>query len=300
VGAFASPFADQACLAIISPGALPYLEIYRDRLQGAFGSLTVILPQDLEHLHRLVAGSGEKFPLVMAIGGDGTVNQVVSRLNLLEQTLLVLPSGTGNDFARGLCLPLRFGAYITALPRFAVREVDVWTAGRRRFVNSAGFGLDGQILQVMASASGPAAHSYLLAFLLSLPRLTPQYLFAESEHGPVADGEVWWLAAMNTPFIGGGIRIAPAAEPDDGALDAVVVKACPRLELLCKLPRVLQGRHLKDSRVAVHRVSRLELGRWRIPVAAEIDGELTMLANESLAIAHAGRLKVACPAAGRP
>ena len=290
-------FAGQPCLGIVSPSVPSVSDAYVNRLEGILGELTVVLPRSVEHLHEVVARSGDEYPLVLVIGGDGTISQVVQRLDLESQVLVILPSGTGNDLARGLSLPRRMNSYLQALPNFTVREIDVWRINGRRFVNSAGFGLDAQVLTTMASSRGILARNYVLAFVATLPRLRAFHIRAEGDAGALTDGDVWWFVAMNSPFIGGGIPIAPNAKLDDGKLDIVAIHACSRWELALKLPKVLAGRHLKDSRVSFHQAGRLTVESLGQLAAVEGDGELLTLESKRSELTHAGRLKVLCAAA---
>lgn len=269
-----------------------------NRLGRFLGELTVVLPRNVEHLHDVVAASGDKYPLVLVIGGDGTVNQVVQHLNLQTQVLIVLPAGTGNDLARGLGLPRSMSTYLRDLPDFEEREIDVWRINGRRFVNSAGFGLDAQVLTTMASSRGILARNYVLAFVATLPRLRVFHIRAEEDGKTLVDGDVWWFVAMNSPFIGGGIPIAPNAKLDDGKLDIVAIHACSRWELVLKLPKVLAGRHLSDSRVSVHQAGYFTVESKDQLDAVEGDGELLASESKRSELAHAGRLRVLCAAAG--
>ena len=292
-------FADQRCLGIVSPSVPSLSDACLGRLGDFFGELTVVLPRRVEHLHEVVALSGDAYPLILVIGGDGTVNQVVQHLDIESQTLAVLPSGTGNDLARGLGLPRRMSSYLQALPGFAVREIDVWRVNGRRFVNSAGFGLDAQVLTTMKSARGRLARNYVLAFIATLPRLRVLRIRAEGDGAALVDGDAWWLVAMNSPFVGGGIRIAPKARLDDGKLDIVAIHACPRWELALKLPKVLAGKHLNDRRVSFHQAECLKVESPDRIAAVEADGEL-LPGSRRFELAQAGRLRILCAGADTP
>jgi diacylglycerol kinase (ATP) len=291
-------FRERACLGIISPANLPYLEIFRNRLGKHFARLAIVLPESIEHLHKMVAQAAERHELVMAIGGDGTVNQVVQKMDLAEQTLIVVPSGRGNDFARALRLPRGLGAYLRALPGLAVCEIDIWTAGRRRFVNSLGIGLDTEVLATMAKSKGALQSNYMAAFLATLPRLKPISLQAVSEGQALTSGSIWWIVCMNSTNIGGGIPVTPTADMNDGKLDVLVVENCSKWEMLTKLPKLYMKKHLGDRRIKHFLAAELDLTGWRIPLAVGFDGDLAFLSNTSLEIRHAGKLKVACAAEG--
>jgi|GEM_PF-1189216 len=290
-------FAGQRCLGIVSPSAPSVSHAHISRLKSVFGGLTVVLPRSVEHLHEVVARSGDEYPLVLAIGGDGTISQVVQRLNLESQVLAILPAGTGNDLARGLSLPRRMRSYLQELPNFRIREIDVWLINGRRFVNSAGFGLDAQVLATMSSSRGILARNYVLAFITTLPKLRTFSIRAIGDGETLVDGEAWWLVAMNSPFIGGGIPIAPNAKLDDGKLDIVAIHTCSQWELALKLPKVIAGKHLKDGRVSYHQTGCLTVESLDNPAAVEGDGELLAIDSDHFELKRGGRLKVLCAAA---
>lgn len=293
-------FKQHRCLALISPRNLPYLEIYRNLLGPRFAGFTAILPQSREHLHEVVANSRGNYPLVMVIGGDGTINQAVQRLDTSEQTLMVLPAGTGNDFARGIGMPRGLHRFMRAMARMAPRQVDLWRCGARRFLNSIGIGLDAQVLAAMQAGRGLVSRHYVAAFLRILPSLERTQIRAVSGDTVICDGEVWWLVALNTGLVGGGLRLSPDARLDDGLLDIVVIRGGSRFELLRKLPRLLRATHLRDPDVALQRAPGFEAGGWRIPLALETDGELQMVLSEKLQFTHAGKLSVICAGEGKP
>jgi diacylglycerol kinase (ATP) len=293
-------FKQHRCLALLSPRNLPYLEIYRDLLGPRFAGLTAILPQSREHLHEVIANSHGNYPLVMVIGGDGTINQAVQNLDPAEQMLMVLPAGTGNDFARGIGVPRGLRRYLRAMAKMAPRHLDLWRCGNRRFLNSVGIGLDAQVLAAMQAGRGMISRNYIAAFLRKLPSMERTRVRAVSGEETICDGEVWWLVALNTGLVGGGLRLSPEARLDDGLLDIVVIRGGSRIELLRKLPLLLRAAHLRDPQVSLHRAAGFEADGWRIPLALEIDGEMQLVLSERLQFAHAGKLSVVCGGEGKP
>jgi diacylglycerol kinase (ATP) len=293
-------FRDKACLGILSPGASQRIWQYRDGLSPHFVRLSLIYPESLERLKELVANSAGEYEVILAVGGDGTVNQVVQRLDLDTQTLMVLPSGTGNDLSRALHMPREFEEYARALPSFRVMEIDAWKIGERRFVNSLGIGLDTQVLETMANSRGLLHSNYMAAFLATLPRLRRTKIHARLDGSEAVVGNVWWLVAMNSVNIGGGLPVAPGADLSDGKLDVVVIGDCPRVEMLLKLPKLYRQTHLGDKRISHMHAAQIDLGDLTPPVAIGIDGELTHFADTSLHISHAGKIKVAYAAEDKP
>lgn len=292
-------FRDKACLGILSPGASSRIEQYRVGLGQHFARLSLVCPKSLENLQEVVADSAREYEVILAVGGDGTVNQAIQRLNFDTQTLFVLPSGTGNDLARALHIPSKREDYMRALPSFCVMEIDAWNIGERRFVNSLGIGLDTQVLETMANSRGLLHSDYMAAFLATLPRLQRTKLHASLDGNTAVDGKVWWLVAMNSVNIGGGLPVAPGADLCDGNLDVVMIGDCSRLEMLMKLPKLYKQTHLSDKRVSHMHAAQIDLEELTPPVSVGIDGELTRFTQTSLHIAHAGKLKVACVAEDR-
>ncbi len=248
-------------------------------------------------MHGLIAQSAKEYPLILSIGGDGTTNQIAQRLDLLTQTLIVLPSGRGNDLARALGMPRKFSGYLRALPRFHIQEIDVWKVEERRFLNSLGIGLDTQVLETMAKSRGLLHSNYMASFLATLPRLKLRNMRAACDGKAIADGPVWWLVAMNSENIGGGLPVTPNADLSDGKLDVMVFKSCTRAEMLLKLPKLYLRTHLSDKRISHCRAEQLDLAGLEVPVTVGVDGELTLFSSKELRVRHAGKLMVACATA---
>jgi diacylglycerol kinase (ATP) len=215
---------------------------------------------------------------VIAAGGDGTVNEVVNGLAAAatDTRLAVLPMGTANDFARTLRLP---DDDLEACLRIAVEgrtvAVDVATVNRRCFVNVSTGGFGAETSQEL----GRTAKRRLgrLAYLITGARRIVGFDPAHADF--IADGELVhsgpfaFFAVGNGRWTGGGTRIAPEADPQDGRLDIVIATGDSRLDFLALLPAVRAGNHLEDDQVRYLRAARLEVRADR-PVAVNADGEL--------------------------
>ena len=217
---------------------------------------------------------------LVVVGGDGMVSLGTNLVAGTGIPLGIVPSGTGNDVARGLGLPIGdTTAAITALldalkhpPRIidAVQvsrgdEAPVWFAG----VLSAGF--DAIVNERANSLRFPRGkHRYTLSILVELIRLTP------INYRLVLDGDQIETAALlvsvgNNVSIGGGMRVTPDALLDDGLLDVMVVRPLSRLSFLRIFPRVFAGTHTTDPRVSIRRATRVRIEADA--VVAYADGE---------------------------
>lgn len=223
------------------------------------------------------AAAREGFERVLAAGGDGTAHAALSGVQGSATALGILPLGHGNDLARAFGVPLEPEAAAEFLARAPVSSVDVCRVGAELYAGVAGVGLDSEANR-RANAWGPwpSGHArYLLAGLRTLATYRPLRVELESDTETFA-GEVMWLAVTNTPNYGGGMRIAPRARPDDGALDVCVIERMSRASLLCLYPRILRGEHLGHPSVRYFQAKRVSL---RAPAGAELFGDGEFLAR---------------------
>lgn len=217
-------------------------------------------------------------PLVVAVGGDGSVNEVVNGLADLPvpPTLGVLATGRGRDVCRNLGIerdPRR------ALARLAAGRdsmVDLgrvdWMGGRRWFLTAAGAGFDAEVARRAATRGGFGTIPYLLAILGALAGHRPVPATVTLDDGSWS-GRATAVVVANGAWYGGGMRIAPPATPTDGVLDLIVLGDVGRFELLRWLPAVYRGRHLDHPRVVARRTRRAAVEAAR-PLPVHVDGEV--------------------------
>ena len=251
---------------------------------------------------RAAADAGaEGRDLVVAVGGDGTVQEVVNGVMAAggRSRVGIVPVGTGNDLARSLGLPRDPAAAWTVAIGRGARPIDLLLAtggdGRRRWFGSAGgIGFDAQVAAAMATPSGwqRGRAGYLLATLAELRRFENRRVELTID-GIATTPRVLFVAIANGEFYGGGMRIAPGAAVDDGMLDLCIVGDISRLTALRQLANLYRGTHVRHPQV--------ELRRGRSVVISGDAGTLVHLDGEpfgSLPVQielHAARLTVAAP-----
>lgn len=281
--------ADDRVLVILAPAYLDKLPFLKQRLPEVFPRVDVISPGDLENLHRSVAYSAATHRVVLAAGGDGTLHQVLQRLDTKSQVMGVLPIGTGNDFARSLDFPYGLAARIKHLANLRPKPIDYGTVNGQRYINSAGFGIDSQTLNTRQRSSGFLGRNYNAAFIATLPRMKAHSAEVDCD-GERLDGDYCWILAMNSPCIGGGTLIAPQAEIDDGKLDLLLVKKTGMLNMLRYLPAAIKGKHLGLDLTVYRQAREIEI-RLTAPLDyLALDGELQLCGSSRV------RFKVAAGA----
>jgi diacylglycerol kinase (ATP) len=219
----------------------------------------------------------------VAVGGDGTVNEVVQRIAGRDGVeLAVVPRGTGWDFVRTYGIPKRFDDAIRVARDGRTRTIDLGRARYRSwqgsdeesyFANIASAGMSGAIAKRANDTTkvlGGKA-SYLWATFA---------VFARWQNGEVSvavDGEqrtgrMHDVVVANGRYFGGGMMICPEAEPDDGLLDVLLIGDLTKRDLLLTLPKTYRGTHLPHPKAEVLRGASVEVDAPEaLPV--ELDGE---------------------------
>jgi diacylglycerol kinase (ATP) len=207
--------------------------------------------QSCGHLIELARDACEERPdLIVSAGGDGTHHYVINGLHKSEVPLGLLPLGTGNDFAKGLGMPMDLHAAAGALLTGHVREIDLAQVGAAIYACIAGVGFDSTVTryanQHVQWLSGSLAYTWSL--LCCMREYRPQQLEIIAD-GESYSGEVLFAVVGNNSSYGGGIRLAPRAKLDDGMLDVCIVPFMSRLELLRWVPSAYRGEHLYHPRI---------------------------------------------------
>jgi len=248
----------------------------------------------------LAAHAGDR-GRVIAVGGDGTVQEVVNGLLATSSpsVLGLVPVGTGNDLARSLGVPLKLDAAWEAAAAGETRPLDVARAtngaGRVRwFASAGGIGFDAQVAAAMAQRRGWQASraGYLLTTLAELRRFSNCQVKLTIDDATF-EGPVLFIAAANGAYYGGGMRIAPDARVDDGRLDVCVVGDISRLTALRQLPNLYRGTHVRHPAVTMHESVRLRIEgapETRIHLDGEPFGGLPLDVE-----LHPAALRVAAP-----
>lgn len=228
-------------------------------------------PQDLIR----IAGESSRgaYDRVVVCGGDGTLNLAIREFDLAKGTLALIPTGSGDDFAKVTGVPRDIAGACRNVLTGSVREVDVALANGIRYLGVAGLGFDSEVADYanrhVTWLRGSAV--YLYAILRVLPKFKPRPVRIRTENGS-RDQAIMFAAVGNTRQYGGGIRITPDAQIDDGLLDLCIVHETSRAQLLKTLPKAYTGAHVKSSFVEVGRGREFHFDS-ELPMAVYADGE---------------------------
>ena len=229
---------------------------------------------DARRLARAAAAAGCE--LVIAAGGDGTVNEVVNGLASARRRarLAIVPFGTANDFASGLAIPPDTAGAIAVALEGEPLDVDIGCVNGRRFINvsTGGFGASATADASLDMKRRLGGLAYILTGARKLVEMTPECARFMVDGETVHDGEFVFFAVGNAWRTGGGTRIAPRADVRDGKLDVVIVRGVSRLDFLSLLPDLRAGTHLESPDVLYLRAERVEVAADE-ELAVNVDGE---------------------------
>jgi diacylglycerol kinase (ATP) len=250
-------------------------------------------PADLTRI--AAEGSRGGYDRVVICGGDGTLHYAVRQFDLDRGTLALIPLGSGDDFARVVGIPRSLGDACNVVLTGAVRQVDVALANGIRYLGVAGLGFDSEVARYANENVKFLRGSlvYLYAILRVLPRFTPRPVRIHMENGTRA-AEIMFAVVGNTRQYGGGIRIVPAAQIDDGVLDYCIVHRTSRVQLLKTLPRAYNGTHVAKPFVEIGRGREFHVDSAH-PMDVYADGERVTQTPVSFGLERE-RLRIVVPA----
>jgi len=240
---------------------------------------------DVTWLIGLPASSGEA-DAVLIFGGDGTVHRHLAQIVKLQLPVLVVPCGSGNDFARALNVRNIRDA-LAAWQQFvsgrgSVRQIDLGVitpsnaggapaphnpATENYFCCVGGVGLDVEVARLANLLPGALRRrgGYLFSLLPALLRFQPPAVEVATQENLSSDfetrhhGPAMLVAFANGPTFGGGLRIAPGAQLDDGRLEVCIVSGMAKSRLLRLFPSLYSGTHVKFGEVKYFQAERLRI-----------------------------------------
>ncbi|MFF3024146.1 diacylglycerol kinase [Gottfriedia sp. NPDC057948] len=203
-----------------------------------------------------------KFDLVVACGGDGTLNEVISGMAEQEYRpkLGLIPVGTTNDFARAIGVNVSIMEAAEVITNGQTVPLDIGRVDDKYFVNILAAGkiteLTYEVPSKLKTMLGQLA--YYLKGIEMLPRVKPTRLKIEYD-GKVFDEEAYLFLLSNTNSVGGFEKIAPEASINDGQFDLLVLKKSNIAEIIRVCAQLLSGQHVQNEYVLYTRASHLKI-----------------------------------------
>ena len=224
------------------------------------GDATTVFTTGALHASQVATEAVGKYDMVVAVGGDGTVNEIASALVGSEVVLGVIPCGSGNGLSRFLGIPMDIAAAIKNLNNDNVAVIDSAQANGKPFFNMAGMGFDAHISQVFAHGKKRGFISYVKSSLQEVLNYKPQNYHIEID-GKTYVRKAFMLSFANSSQYGNNAHVSPHASVQDGLLDVCVIKPFPLyrfVELVIRMfaktanqssfVEIIRGKHVKVKR----------------------------------------------------
>lgn len=232
--------------------------------------------------HATAAARLSKAPVIVAVGGDGTLNEVANGLSGPNRKMGIIPAGSGNDFIKSVGIPSKFHPALEILFNGKSRAVDLGTVScgevsgnspPRYFVNGVGIGFDAAVAARTREIKYLGGNAlYILAVFQTLGKYVPPR-FTLSMNGSTSHSRNLLIAIGNGRCVGGGFYLTPDAKVDDGLLDICMVDDKSIPQILTLMPKVLKGKHQNVKGVSFFREKGITVSAEE-PFYVHADGEI--------------------------
>ncbi|MDR3694070.1 diacylglycerol kinase family lipid kinase [Mucilaginibacter sp.] len=231
----------------------------------------ILFSDSVSHAREIARDAVNKFEMVVAVGGDGTVNEVASAIVGTDMKLGIVPFGSGNGLSRFLQIPMDTMKAIQTLNTGHVEIIDSATLNGKPFFNMAGMGFDAHIAEVFSHNKKRGFITYIKSSFEEFNKYKPE-LYKIDIDGKAYDRKSFMLSFANSSQYGNDAHISPCASVQDGLLDICMIEQFP----LWRLPemgiRMITKKSDKTKYVEIVRGKRIRITR----VAAgpvHLDGE---------------------------
>ncbi len=216
--------------------------------------------------------------LVVAVGGDGTLREVINGLDLNDNIFGVIPAGTGNGFIRSCGIPIHWHKALQGLAEWNPRQIDIGTVNGTYFLNVVGMGFDAAVARAAAAKYNKLSGylAYLAAFLDQIALFKRFCCRVKCNGLYFEDNQTLLAVVANGSYYGGKLCIAPQAVIDDGYLDLCLIRKRNIPELAALGARVALKKHIESRALIKFKGQNICLeDAQRVPV--HIDGDVVEL-----------------------
>jgi len=246
-------------------------ELIDKHLDAGLFDTIVVFSDGVAHARQLAREAVNKFDVIVAVGGDGTVNEVASALVCTDTPLGIIPYGSGNGLSRFLQIPMDPTDAIRTLAGGPVEFIDSATLNGRPFFNMAGIGFDAHISEVFSHGKKRGFITYIKSSFEEISKYKSQFYEIEID-GRKYEREAFMISFANSSQYGNNAHISPLASVQDGLLDVCIIKQFP----VWKLPemgiRMITKTAHKSKYLEIIRGKNINIKR-AAPGPVHLDGE---------------------------
>lgn len=201
-------------------------ELIKDTVDAGIMEPVIAFSDGVSHARVIASEAVGKFDTVVAVGGDGTVNEVASAIVGTDTALGIVPFGSGNGLSRFLGIPMDTKSAIQNLALGRVEIIDSARVNGQAFFNMAGMGFDAHISEIFSHGKKRGFISYIKSSIQEVVGYQPQNYHLDID-GKKYDYKAFMLSIANSSQYGNNVHISPKASLQDGLLDVCVIKPFP-------------------------------------------------------------------------
>ncbi len=207
------------------------------------------------------AAVAKNIDIVVAVGGDGTINEVARCLVNTKTQLGIIPSGSGNGLARHLNIPLNFEGALRLINKGVCSKIDTATINGEVFISIAGVGFDALVAKLFAEDSNRGFFTYFKIVAAKFQSYKPKHYSLTLDNKTTIETDALFIAFANSSQFGYNTTIAPEAKLNDGLLDVCIVEKPPIFEMPLIINLLLLKRIHKSKFVQVYKASEINVKR---------------------------------------
>lgn len=201
-------------------------DLIDQNIDKAVFDYTIVFSDGISHARIIALEAVDKYDIIVAVGGDGTVNEIASAIVGSNTALAIIPYGSGNGLARFLGIPMNPNQAIQALVKGHAESIDSGTVNGQPFFNMAGMGFDAHISEVFSHGKKRGFISYIKSSIQEIATYNEQEYHIEID-GKVYERNAFMLSIANSSQYGNNAHISPNASVQDGLLDVCLIRKFP-------------------------------------------------------------------------
>jgi YegS/Rv2252/BmrU family lipid kinase len=265
-------------------------DLIRKNLDAALFDYEIVFTNHAYHGSKLAQKAVGDYQYIIAVGGDGTINEIASAIAGTDAVLGILPFGSGNGLSRFLGIPMDTAEAIKNLNERRIEAIDAAKFNRQWFFNMAGMGFDAHIAEVFSHDKNRGFWAYIKSSLREIMGYKDELYHLEIDGAPY-DREAFMLSIANSSQYGNNAHVSPKASVQDGLLDVCIIKHFPLYKFIGLGLRMFNRTADKSGYVEIIRGKHILIRRNQDgPV--HLDGEPQIMGPEIEIVVVPGALKI--------
>ena len=221
----------------------------------------------------IAAKSTKDFEYIIAVGGDGTLQEVINGLIEIDTRVGIIPVGTGNDFVRAVNIPIQPKDALNTVIKGNTKPIDVGKVGDRIFHNGVGIGFDAWVVNESLKIKKLRGRVVYLYAIIKTLKAYKAPLMELKYNDKLMVQKLFMVTVGNGISLGGGIKLTPFAQIDDGLLDLNIIQDVNKFKILQNLVKAYSGEHVNLPEVTIDKCKSIVVKSDK-GLAVHTDGEL--------------------------